>query len=232
MAALRLNAIGGSHWDAHHLGLVPCGSPSSTPDAPSRSARWCARREALPFDDFIYPLFAVEGERVRTPIGSMPGVFNLSVDELVREAGGEWWRWALYPSVILFGIPGSKDARGYSSLCRGRDRSAGDPGAQASPSRRWSLLADVCLCEYTAHGHCGVLDPHGEVQNDPSTLPLLARMALTCAQAGADVIAPSDMMDGRVGGDPGRASTRAASSTDADPQLCRQVRLGILRSLP
>ncbi len=144
--------------------------------------------------DFIYPLFVVEGERVRTPIGSMPGVFNVSVDEAVREAGEVV---ALgIPSVILFGIPKSKDAQGSDAYAEdGIVQRALRAIKRAHPNL--VLMADVCLCEYTDHGHCGLLDSHGEVLNDP-TLPLLAKMALTCAQAGADVIAPSDMMDGRV----------------------------------
>jgi porphobilinogen synthase len=144
--------------------------------------------------DFIYPLFVVEGEGVRTPVGSMPGVFNLSVDEAVREAGDAL---ALgVPSVILFGIPKAKDAEGSDAYSEdGIVQRALRAIKRAHP--KLVLMADVCLCEYTSHGHCGLLDSHGEVLNDP-TLPLLAKMALTCAQAGADVIAPSDMMDGRV----------------------------------
>jgi porphobilinogen synthase len=152
------------------------------------------RETDLSVQDFIYPLFVVEGEQVRNPIGSMPGVFNLSIDELLREA--EEIVSLGIPSVILFGIPDHKDAQGTGAYAEdGIVQKAIRALKRAQP--RLVVLADVCLCEYTDHGHCGLLDSHGEVQNDPS-LPLLSRMALTCAQAGADIIAPSDMMDGRV----------------------------------
>jgi len=141
----------------------------------------------------ILPLFVVPGNGVREPVPSMPGVERTSVDEVVRDVleardlglGG----------VILFGVPESKDAEGSSGL--------GDDSviAQAIAAIRRKVpeilvITDVCLCEYTDHGHCGVLRD-GEVDNDAS-LPLLARMAVSHARAGADIIAPSDMMDGRV----------------------------------
>jgi porphobilinogen synthase len=156
--------------------------------------RAMVRETELSPGDFIYPLFVVEGEGIRRPIGSMPGVFNLSVDELVREA--ESVHQLGIPSVILFGVPNHKDPQGSQAYAEdGIVQRALRAVKKACPEL--VLLADVCLCEYTSHGHCGLLDAHGEVQNDPS-LPLLSRMALTCAQSGADVIAPSDMMDGRV----------------------------------
>ena len=152
------------------------------------------RETRLSPTDFIYPLFVCEGSNVRTPISSMPGVFNLSIDNLVEECGQVL---ALgVPSVILFGIPGAKDARGSDAYAQqGIVQRAIRAVKKAHPSL--VVMADVCLCEYTDHGHCGLLDDHGHVQNDAS-LPLLAQMATTCAEAGADVIAPSDMMDGRV----------------------------------
>ena len=144
-------------------------------------------------DELILPLFAVPGEGVRRPIGSMPGVSQTSVDELVadaREAAALG-----VPAVILFGIPDHKDETGSSG--------AEEDGPVQSAVRALKaevpelvVITDVCMCEYTSHGHCGVL--HGqEVANDP-TLALLAEQALSHARAGADMVAPSDMMDGRV----------------------------------
>jgi porphobilinogen synthase len=127
-------------------------------------------------------------------VGSMPGVFQLSVDELVREAG-EVHNLGI-PAIILFGIPESKDAEGST----GYDPDGIVPTAIRAIKAEVPYLlvwADVCLCEYTDHGHCGLLTPDGEVDND-ATLPLLARAAVVYAQAGADAVAPSDMMDGRV----------------------------------
>lgn len=152
------------------------------------------RETSLSPDDFIYPLFVVEGRGVKRPIASMPGVFNLSTELAVEEA-----RQAAslgVPSVILFGIPDHKDAQGSGAYAKdGVVQKAIAELKAALPALQ--VIADVCLCEYTDHGHCGVV-ARQEVQNDP-TLPLLAKMAVSCAEAGADVIAPSDMMDGRVG---------------------------------
>ena len=145
----------------------------------------------------VYPLFAVGGEAVRNPVASMPGVFQLSVDLIVEEAREVH---ALgISAVILFGVPdeGEKDAEGSA----GYDPEGLVPTAirairEAVPDLL--VWADVCLCEYTDHGHCGLLTEEGEVDGD-SSLPLLARAALVYAEAGADAVAPSDMMDGRVG---------------------------------
>lgn len=151
------------------------------------------RETRLEPGDFIYPLFVVEGRDVRRPIASMPGIFNLSVEHAVAEARQA--KALGIPSVLLFGIPGHKDAHGSQAYAKDgivqraiREIKAAEPDLQ--------VIADVCLCEYTDHGHCGVLE-EGHVVND-ATLPLLSQMAVTCAQAGADIIAPSDMMDGRV----------------------------------
>ncbi|MFP2929460.1 porphobilinogen synthase [Pyxidicoccus sp. 3LG] len=151
------------------------------------------RETRLEPGDFIYPLFVVEGRDVRRPIASMPGVFNLSLEHAVAEA--RLAKSLGVPSVLLFGIPNEKDARGTQGYAQDgivqraiREIKAAEPDLQ--------VIADVCLCEYTDHGHCGILE-EGHVLND-ATLPLLAQMAVTCAQAGADIIAPSDMMDGRI----------------------------------
>ncbi len=143
--------------------------------------------------DFIYPLFVMEGRGERRPIASMPGIFNLSVDSAVSEAKAA--RALGIPALILFGIPEHKDPEGTQAYADdGIVQRALRALKDAVPELQ--LIADVCLCEYTDHGHCGVV-ANAEVQND-ATLPLLARMAVSCAQAGADIIAPSDMMDGRV----------------------------------
>jgi len=159
----------------------------------TEALRRMVRETELQPSDFIYPLFVVEGRGVRRPVPSMPGIDNLSVDLAVEEARRA--RAAGVPSVILFGIPGHKDPRGTGAWA--------DDGIVQKALRALKdsvpdlqLIADVCLCEYTDHGHCGVIHG-GEVDNDQS-LPLLAQMAVSCAKAGADIVAPSDMMDGRV----------------------------------
>ncbi|MGZ5956797.1 MAG: porphobilinogen synthase [Myxococcaceae bacterium] len=159
----------------------------------TEALRRMVRETDLRPSDFIYPLFVVEGRGVRKPVPSMPGIDNLSVDLAVAEAKRA--RAAGVPSVILFGIPGHKDPRGTGAWA--------DDGIVQKALRalkdsvpELQLIADVCLCEYTDHGHCGVIHG-GDVDNDQS-LPLLAQMAVSCAKAGADIVAPSDMMDGRV----------------------------------
>lgn len=155
--------------------------------------RRMARETSLAASNLILPLFAVPGEGVERPVGSMPGVFQHSVDRLVDTARSAFDEGI--PAVLLFGLPGSKDAVGSSSW-------AADGIVQkalAALVRRvpeMVRIADVCFCEYTDHGHCGVLRGHS-VDND-ATLENLARQAVSLAEAGADVIAPSDMMDGRV----------------------------------
>ncbi|HZI08604.1 MAG TPA: porphobilinogen synthase, partial [Archangium sp.] len=165
---------------------------------PRRLRRTAALREmvretTLAPSDFIYPLFVVEGRDIRRPIGSMPGIFNLSVEHAVAEAKQAH---ALgVPAVLLFGIPHHKDAQGSQAYAReGIVQRAIREIKSAIPEML--VVADVCLCEYTDHGHCGLIEG-GHVAND-ATLPLLSQMAVTCAQAGADIIAPSDMLDGRV----------------------------------
>lgn len=147
----------------------------------------------------IYPLFLCPGEGVRREIGSMPGVFNLSIDEAVKEAqeaaslgvGG----------LLLFGLPESKDEQASGAYDPNGIVQQGLRALKASSAAsKLVLMADVCLCEYTSHGHCGIVKQDGdayEIEND-SSLDLLARTAASLAEAGADVVAPSDMMDGRV----------------------------------
>jgi porphobilinogen synthase len=155
--------------------------------------RRLVRETRLSRDDLVLPLFAVEGRGVREPVASMPGVARLSADQIaedvkaVADLG--------IPAIILFGIPAAKDARGS-----GADDAQGIVQRAVAAAKRAApelvVITDVCLCEYTDHGHCGLLDGD-EVANDP-TLARLAATAVSHAQAGADVVAPSDMMDGRV----------------------------------
>ncbi len=165
----------------------------------SEPLRALVRETALEPGDLIYPLFICPGKGVRNPVGSMPGVFNLSVDEAVREAE-EAARLGL-GGLLLFGLPESKDEQGTGAWEEnGIVQQALRALRQSAAAKKLVLVADVCLCEYTSHGHCGVVVKSRDgfdVDNDP-TLELLARTAVSQARAGADVVAPSDMMDGRV----------------------------------
>jgi len=159
----------------------------------SEGLRRMLRETRLGRDDLVLPLFAVEGSGVREPVPSMPGVFRHSIDTLVGAA--KRVSGAGVPAVILFGVPARKDARGSGAdAANGIVQRAVDAIKSAEPDL--VTITDVCLCEYTDHGHCGVVEA-GEVVNDPS-LERLAAAALSHARAGADVVAPSDMMDGRV----------------------------------
>jgi len=165
----------------------------------------------------VYPLFITPGKGIRKPISSMPGVFNLSIDEAIKEAreaaslglGG----------LLLFGLPESKDDLGTGAY---DEQGIVQQALRAFKAERelgpLVLIADVCLCEYTSHGHCGIVTGAGdkfEVEND-SSLALLARTAVSLAAAGADIVAPSDMMDGRVG------AIREALELAADEIPCLQ----------
>jgi len=160
----------------------------------TESLRKLVQETHLSASQLVLPLFVRSGTKIRRPVGSMPGVSQLSVDEMLREVdeaaeegvGG----------VILFGLPDTKDATGSSAW----DDKGPVPSAVRALKKEYPrlvVITDVCMCEYTDHGHCGVLRD-GEVDND-ATLELLARSALAHAHAGADIVAPSDMMDGRVG---------------------------------
>jgi len=152
------------------------------------------RETSLDVNDLIYPLFITHGRGVRREVDSMPGVFQYSVDRLAREAS-EIAALGIN-AVLLFGIPESKDELGTSAYrSDGVIQKAVRAIKKASPDLL--VITDVCLCEYTSHGHCGVI-VDGDVDND-RTLDLLSRMAVSHAEAGADIVAPSDMMDGRVG---------------------------------
>lgn len=159
----------------------------------SPAMRDFVRETSLHPTDFVYPLFVTEGEGIRHEIGSMPGQYQISLDQLAGEIAG--LRSLRIPAVLLFGIPAEKDDLATGAYDPDgivqkaiREIKAIDPGML--------VIADVCCCEYTDHGHCGIL-VGGEVDND-LTLPVLARTAVSLAAAGADIVAPSDMMDGRV----------------------------------
>ena len=160
----------------------------------SEALRTMVRETTLAPTDFIYPMFVVEGKGVKNAIRSMPGIYQQSIENIAAECLEAWSLGV--PSVILFGIPNHKDERGTGAYEKdGIVQRAIRAVKEVVPDMQ--VCADVCLCEYTSHGHCGLVSPKGEVLNDAS-LPLLTQMAVTCAQAGADIIAPSDMMDGRV----------------------------------
>ena len=161
--------------------------------------RALVRETTLEPGDLIYPLFICPGQGVRQPVGSMPGVFQLSIDEAVREAEAAA---ALgIGGLLLFGLPATKDEQATGAWSdQGIVQQALRALRGSAAARKLVLIADVCLCEYTSHGHCGIVvqSPEGfEIDNDPS-LALLARTATSLAKAGADIVAPSDMMDGRV----------------------------------
>src|ERR671927_81061 len=160
----------------------------------SEGVRALVREARLARENLILPLFACPGEGVRREVSSMPGVFNLSVDEVAREAANAFESGV--PGVILFGLPESKDETATGAYAeRGIVQEAIRAVRRAVPEM--VVIADTCLCEYTSHGHCGVVRG-GEVLNDES-LELIARTAVSQAAAGADIVAPSAMMDGQVG---------------------------------
>ena len=159
----------------------------------SEYMRALVRERSVQVSDLIYPLFVIEGKDIKNPIDSMPGIYQYSIDRVdeeidrIREAG--------IKGVLLFGIPEHKDEYGSEAYNEhGIIQEAIRHIKKVYPEL--IVIADICLCEYTSHGHCGVIKD-GEILND-ETLPLLAKTAVTCAQAGADMVAPSNMMDGHV----------------------------------
>lgn len=160
----------------------------------SAALRDMVRENRISIDDLIYPLFVAEGTDIKNPVDSMPGVFQWSPDrlhEIIDKVLG-----CGVKAVMVFGIPEHKDEAGSQAYAKdGIAQQAVRKIKELAPDLL--VVADVCLCEYTSHGHCGLVD-HGHILND-ETLPLLAKAAVTLAEAGADLIAPSDMMDGRIG---------------------------------
>ena len=160
----------------------------------SPALRRMVRETQLSVDDFIYPMFITEGEGVRNPVSSMPEVFQLSIDEALKEI--EEVAALGIPMIDLFGIPRVKDLAGKHAI----DEDGLIPQAVRAIKERFPellVMTDVCLCEWLEHGHCGLVRGE-EILND-ETLPVLAQMAVAHARAGADMVSPSDMMDGRVG---------------------------------
>lgn len=165
----------------------------------TETMRSLVRETRLEPGALIYPLFICEGEGVRREISSMPGVFNLSVDEAVKEA--EAAAVLGIGGLLLFGLPAAKDEQATGAWAEDGIVQHGLHALKASSAaKKLLLIADVCLCEYTSHGHCGIVKKQGddyEIEND-SSLALLSKTAVSLAAAGADIVAPSDMMDGRV----------------------------------
>ncbi len=151
------------------------------------------RETRLSADDLILPLFAIDGKGIKNPIDSMPGHFQLSIDHLVTTSK-KAWKLGI-PAIMLFGIPDKKDPLATSAYAKdGIVQKATRTLKDKIPDL--NVITDVCLCQYTDHGHCGFVD--GQIIDNDATLDLLARTALSHAKAGADMVAPSDMMDGRV----------------------------------
>jgi len=161
----------------------------------TETLRAMVRETSLDANDLIYPIFVEFGSGVRREVSSMPGVFNVSLDQLPAEV--DELKALGIPAVILFGIPDTKDEAGSGAYAEeGIVQQAIRTIKEHHPG--FTVITDVCMCEYTSHGHCGILDDQGCVLNDV-TLEMLAQAAVSHAEAGADMVAPSDMMDGRVG---------------------------------
>ncbi len=159
----------------------------------NQNIRRMVRETHLRVDDLIYPMFSAFGKNIKKEIGSMPGIYQQSIENIVIEAK-EVFDLGI-PAVVLFGIPENKDAVGSDAYCASGIIQETVRAIKAAVPEL-TVITDVCMCEYTDHGHCGLIKD-GDVDND-STLELLAAEALSHAQAGADIVAPSDMMDGRI----------------------------------
>ena len=161
----------------------------------NKHLRALVRETQVSVDDFIYPLFIRGGEGIKTEVASMPGVYQMSIDEAIKECQ-ELKSLGLY-SIILFGIPDVKDSIGSDALCEhGIIASAIRAIKSAHPEM--FIVTDLCFCEYTDHGHCGIIDEKNETVNNDATLEISAEQAIVHAKAGADMIAPSGMMDGII----------------------------------
>lgn len=157
--------------------------------------RSMVRETHLSIDDFIYPLFVVEGENIKREISSMKGVYHFSVDKVIDEVK-EILDLGI-KSIMLFGIPDKKDSVGSGGYAKDGIIQKAIRAIKANCPEMY-IVTDICMCEYTSHGHCGILKENGQVDND-GTLPYLGKIAISHVEAGADMVAPSDMMDGRVG---------------------------------
>jgi len=157
--------------------------------------RSLVRETTLSMDDFIYPLFVKSGEGIKKEISSMPGVFQMSVDEILKECGS--LQELGIHSIILFGIPEVKDSVGSDALCEHGIIATAVKAIKKSYPKLF-VVTDLCFCEFTDHGHCGILDMEHESVNNDATLEILAKQALVHARSGVDMIAPSGMMDGMI----------------------------------
>ena len=157
--------------------------------------RALVRETSVTTDDFIYPLFVRSGEGIKTEVSSMPGVFQMSIDEILKECEA-LKELGLY-SIILFGIPDVKDSIGSDSLCEHGIIASAIRSIKATHPEMF-VVTDLCFCEYTDHGHCGIIDEVNETVNNDATLEISAQQAIIHAKAGADMIAPSGMMDGII----------------------------------
>lgn len=153
------------------------------------------RETSLKLSDLIYPLFVVENEGVKDEIASMPGVFRFSIDEILKEC--EILKKLGIKSILLFGVPALKDSIGSDALSNEGIIARTLRAIKQNFANDFVLITDLCFCEYTDHGHCGILSPNGAVDND-ATLEISAKQALIHANSGADIIAPSGMMDGII----------------------------------
>ena len=206
------------------VGVETLPTPAFRPRRLRRTAplRRLVRETHLEPSQFVLPLFVRAGVELRRPISSMPGVSQTSVDEMLRDASAA--AEAGVGGVILFGIPDEKDDVGSGAW---DEHGSVQQGVRALKREFPELvvITDVCMCEYTSHGHCGVLV--GDTVDNDATLPLLARAAVSHAAAGADIVAPSDMMDGRVGAIRAGLECRGVRR-HGDTELRREVCLGIL----
>lgn len=157
--------------------------------------RSLVRETHVRVDDFIYPLFVRSGEGIKTEVSSMPGVFQMSIDKVLKECE-ELKKLGLY-SIILFGIPDVKDSIGSDSLCEHGIIAKAIRAIKESHPEMF-VVTDLCFCEYTDHGHCGIIDEKNQSVNNDATLKISAQQAIVHAKAGADMIAPSGMMDGII----------------------------------
>jgi porphobilinogen synthase len=161
----------------------------------NKHLRSLVRETSVSVDDFIYPLFIRSGEGIKTEVSSMPGVFQMSIDEVLKEC--EVLKDLGIYSIILFGIPDVKDSIGSDSLCE-HGIIASSIKAIKEKHPDMFVVTDLCFCEYTDHGHCGIIDEVNETVNNDATLEISAKQAVIHAKAGADMIAPSGMMDGII----------------------------------